>query len=50
MAIVVQLTSSDEPLADIVAQVLALRARRLASPNKRKFDRQEREAAAVLHG
>lgn len=50
MAIVVQLTSSDEPLADIVAQVLALRARRLVSPNKRKFDRQEREAAAVLHG
>lgn len=50
MAIVVQFTSSDEPLADIVAQVLALRARRLASPNKRKFDRQECEAAAVLHG
>lgn len=50
MAIVVQLTSSDESLADIVAQVLALRARRLASPNKRKFDRQEREAAAALHG
>ena len=50
MAIVVQLTSSDEPLADIVAQVLALRARRLASLNKRKFDRQEREAAAALHG
>lgn len=50
MAIVAQLTSSDESLADIVAQVLALRARRLASPNKRKFDRQEREAAAVLHG
>lgn len=50
MAIVVQLTSSDEPLADIVAQVLALRARRLASPNKRKFDQQEREAAAEQHG
>jgi hypothetical protein len=50
MAIVVQLTSSDESLADIVAQVLALRALRLASPNKRKFDRQEREDAAVLHG
>ena len=50
MAIVVQFTSRDESLADIVAQVLALRARRLASPNKRKFDRQEREAAAALHG
>jgi len=50
MAMVVQLTSSDTPLADIVAQVLALRARRLAAPNKRQFDRLEREAAAVLHG
>ncbi len=50
MAIVVQLTSGDVSLTSIVAQVLALRARRLASPNKRKFDRQEREAAAVLHG
>ena len=50
MAIVVQFTSRDESLADIVAQVLELRARRLASPNKRKFDRQEREAAAALHG
>lgn len=49
MAIVVQLATSDEALADIVARVLALRARRLASPNKKKFDRQEREAAAVLH-
>ena len=49
MAIVVQLTSSDEALADIVAKVLELRAHRLASPNKRKFDRQERETAAVLH-
>lgn len=50
MAIVVQLTSNDESLANIVAQVLELRARRLASTNKRKFDREEREAAAVLHG
>ena len=50
MAIVVQLTSSDEQLADIVAKVLELRARRLASPNKRKFDRQERDAAAKIHG
>lgn len=49
MALVVQLTSSDDVLADIVAQVLALRERRLASPNKRQFDRQEREAAAVAH-
>ncbi|MBC3871144.1 AlwI family type II restriction endonuclease [Undibacterium oligocarboniphilum] len=49
MAIVVQLTSGDDTLPDIVAQVLELRARRLVSSNKRKFDRQEREAAAELH-
>ena len=49
MALVVQLTSSDDVLADIVVQVLALRERRLASPNKRQFDRHEREAAAVEH-
>lgn len=50
MAVIVQLSSSDEAIADIVAQVLAMRARRLASPNKQKFDQQERETAAVLHG
>lgn len=49
MALVVQLTSSDDTLAGIVSQVLALRARRLAAPNKRQFDRRERDAAAVLH-
>lgn len=49
MAIVVQLTSSDNALGDIIAQVLELRTRRLASTNKRQFDRLEREAAAVLH-
>jgi len=49
MALVVQMTSSDDPLADIVSRVLALRARRLASTNKRQFDRQEREVAAVAH-
>lgn len=49
MALVIQLTSSDDALADIVAQVLALRERRLTSPNKRQFDRQERETAAMLH-
>lgn len=49
MAVVVQLTSSDNVLADIVAQVLELRTRRLASTNKRKFDGDEREKAAVVH-
>ncbi|MBV5322480.1 MAG: AlwI family type II restriction endonuclease [Ilumatobacteraceae bacterium] len=50
MALVVQLSSSDDALADIVARVLELRARRMASPNKKQFDRHERDAAAVLHG
>lgn len=50
MAVVVQLTSSDNSLADVVAQILFLRARRLASSNKRKFDGQKRAEAALLHG
>jgi hypothetical protein len=49
MALVVQLTSSDDPLDSIVAQVLDLRTRRLAATNKKQFDRQELEAAAVQH-
>jgi len=49
MALVVQMTNSDDLLADIVARVLELRARRLAAPNKRKFDGQERDAAAAIH-
>lgn len=49
MALVVQLTSSDDVLVDIVSQILELRNRRLAAPNKRQFDRQEREAAAIKH-
>jgi hypothetical protein len=49
MALVVQLTNSSQALADSVGHVLALRARRLASSNKRQFDRLECEAAARLH-
>lgn len=50
MALVVQMTNSDDALAKIVERVLELRARRLAAPNKRKFDSQERDAAAAHHG
>lgn len=50
MAVIVQLTSKEDALFDIVEKVLQLRSRRLASPNKRKFDRQMREDAASLHG
>lgn len=49
MGVVVQMTSSDDALADIVESVLELRARRLASANKKKFDGNERDVAADLH-
>lgn len=49
MALVVQLTSSADSLASIVSQILALRARRVAAPNKRQFDRLERESAAAVY-
>jgi hypothetical protein len=40
MALVVQLTNSDNPIATVVSRVLALRSDRLASNNKRQFDRE----------
>ena len=46
MALVVQLTTSDDNLSGIVEEVLELRARRLDAPNKRQFAQQERDAAA----
>ena len=49
MALVVQLTSSDDPIDTVVFRVLALRANRLASNSKRQFDNAEREAAADFH-
>lgn len=50
MALVVQLSNGDVTLADIAKRILDLRARRLASDNKRQFDRRELDAAATLHG
>ena len=49
MALVVQLTSSENPIDTVVSGVLALRVNRLAAANKRQFDRQARETAAELH-
>ena len=49
MALVVQLTNSQDAVADIAALVLDLRARRSASGNKRRFDREERDKAAAAH-
>jgi hypothetical protein len=49
MALIVQLSSSNDALTNIVEQILALRTRRLSTPNKRQFDNQERDAAAKLY-
>jgi len=49
MALVVQLTSSNDKLTDVVSRVLDLRARRVQSDKKRQFDRAEGDAAAKLH-
>lgn len=49
MAVFVQVRSSDDALADITTQVLTLRGARLAAPNKKQFDRKQREAAANQH-
>jgi hypothetical protein len=49
MAVVVQLSSSDENMADLVARVLALREQRLKADKKRRFDQQVREEAAKAH-
>lgn len=50
MALTVQLSTGDEPVGDIVAQIMDLRARREKAPNKQRFDRQAYEAAAEIHG
>lgn len=50
MGLVVQLSNGDDDLAEIVGRVLNLRERRVASANKRQFDRQVRDEAAKLHG
>ncbi|MDF7674348.1 AlwI family type II restriction endonuclease [Acetobacteraceae bacterium ESL0709] len=49
MALIVQFTSSEEIPADIVKKVLILRERRGAASDKRKFDREERQEAALRY-
>lgn len=46
MAVIVQVTSSDENMPEIIDKILNLRIRRDAAPNKRRFDAQERSFAA----
>lgn len=49
MAVVAQLTNSDDDLSEVVHRVLDIRSRRLSSDNKRKFERVEREKASGVH-
>jgi len=49
MALVVQLTSADDALEQVVEKVLEFRARREAAGDKRQFDRQAIDEAANLH-
>ena len=49
MALVVQLSDGQRSAAELAARVLDLRARRLAADNKRRFDREEREAVLRPH-
>ena len=50
MGLVVQLTTTEDGMAEIVDQVMDLRSRRLAALNKKQFDREARAAAAEVHG
>lgn len=50
MALIVQISSSSTPIDEVVLQVLELRNRRIAAPNKKVFDREARNEAAALHG
>jgi hypothetical protein len=49
MALVVQLTSSDDELQKVIEQILNLRTRRNKAANKRKFDGALREEAADFY-
>ncbi len=49
MALVVQLTSGDDDITEVVERIVELQARREAADNKRIFDRQALEVAAKLH-
>ena len=49
MGLFVQLTSSDNPLDEVVNRLLEFRADRVASTNKRRFDQDALDAAAAEH-
>lgn len=47
MAVIVQLSSPDDDLNEVVSRILRLREERDAAPNVRRFDTQEYEVAAL---
>jgi len=49
MGLYVQMTSSDNPLEDVVSRILAFRTDRNQSTNKRRFDQDALNAAADNH-
>lgn len=49
MALVVQLTNSNDLVPEIVNRILEIRNRREATTRKRQFDQQERETVAAAH-
>lgn len=50
MAVIVELSSGDDAVADVCDRVLALRAARDAATNKRRFDNEQCEAAGRANG
>jgi hypothetical protein len=50
MAVIVELTSGEDAVADIADRVLALRTARDASANKRRFDNEQCETAGQANG
>jgi len=50
MAVVVQMTTGDDDVSEIVGNILELRTRREAAVNKKQFDRQAREVVALRYG
>lgn len=49
MALVVQLTSSEDDLQSVISRILELRSRRDDAPNRRQFDNAAREEAAEYY-
>jgi len=49
MAVIVQLTSTNDDMSQVIQRILDLRERRTNATNKRQFDGQQKERAAKIH-